>query len=259
MSMDIYGDVFGSMGAMTGDEAAFFGGFMIVWLVVVLLSNLFGILSYVLQSVGMYRIAQRRGIHNPWLAWIPVASMWTLGSIADQYQYVAKGKVRSYRKILLGLNIAMAASTVVLMALAFAVGFSAGVADTAVGAAGSMVAPALALVVVYLALFAVAIVLAVYQYIALYNLFASCDTNNAVVFLVLGIFFNVTLPFFIFAVRKKDQGMPPRRQPPVQPEHISAAEPVEEPVVEAEVVEEPITAEDPARDVVEAEPEDFVD
>ena len=62
---------------------------------------------YVFQSLGMYTIAKRRGIRNPWLSWIPVGNMWILGSISDQYQYVVKGRVRKRRKLLLGLMIAI--------------------------------------------------------------------------------------------------------------------------------------------------------
>lgn len=245
-SMDIYGEMFNSMGALTGDEAAFFGGFMIVWLVAVLFSYLFSILSYVLQSLGFYAIAKRRGIHNPWMAWIPVVNLWTLGSIADQYQYVAKGRVRSYRKVLLGLQIAMVGATVLFTVFSITAGVFAGMADSVGAAVGSMIGPVLVFVVLYLAFFALAIVLSVFQYIALYNLFASCDPNNAVVFLVLSILINVTLPFFVFAVRKKDKGMPPRRQPnpvvPQMPEEVPVAEetPVsgEVPIVEAVSVEE---------------------
>ena len=54
----------------------------------------------------------------------------------------------------------------------------------------------------------------VFRYIAYHKLFTSSDPNNAVAFLIIGIFIPVTLPFFVFACRKKDRGMPPRKQTP---------------------------------------------
>ena len=60
--------------------------FVIVYLVILLVALGFGMVWYVLQSLGLYTIAERRGIRNPWLAWVPVANMWVLGSISDQYQ-----------------------------------------------------------------------------------------------------------------------------------------------------------------------------
>ena len=78
------------------------------------------------------------------------------------------------------------------------------------------------------ALFIVAVVAAVFVYIAYYDYFVSCEPNNAVLYLVLSILIPVTLPFFIFFSRKKDDGMPPRRD----------AQPVAEPVQESPKAEE---------------------
>ena len=43
-------------------------------------TTLIGIATYVLSALGLYTIAKRRGLNHPWLAWIPVASAWTVGS-----------------------------------------------------------------------------------------------------------------------------------------------------------------------------------
>ena len=59
-------------------------------------------------------------------------------------------------------------------------------------------------------LMAIAVTYSVFAYLAYYDLFKSCKPDNAVLFLVLSIFVNVTLPFFIFACRKADEGMPPK-------------------------------------------------
>ena len=66
---------------------------------------LLAVVVYVFQSIGLYTIAKRRGIQNPWLAWLPIGSEWIAGSIADQYRYVVKGEVKNKRKTLLILNI----------------------------------------------------------------------------------------------------------------------------------------------------------
>ena len=64
----------------------------------------FALLLYVFRSMGVYSIAKRRELKNPWFAWIPVVDQYLLGSLSDQYQYVAKRKVKNKRKILLGLQ-----------------------------------------------------------------------------------------------------------------------------------------------------------
>ena len=71
---------------------------------------------------------------------------------------------------------------------------------------------AVLLVIGFVLLLAVlAIVNTVFMYMAYYDLFESCKPSQAVVFLILSIFFSFLLPFFVFACRKKDLGMPPRR------------------------------------------------
>ena len=159
---------------------------------------LFSVGCYVLSSLGVYTIAKRRGIRHPWLAWFPYGNMWILGSISDQYQYVVKGRIKNRRKVLLAIMIAMIALMVPITAFEIMSAFG--------------LKAAMALVVLtYLLLVALAIVGGVFQYMAYYDLFRSCLPENATVFLVLGILFQVTLPFFLFACRKHEKGMPPRK------------------------------------------------
>ena len=185
----------------------------------------FTILSYVLQSLGMYTIAKRRGIRKPWLAWLPLGNMWILGSISDQYRYVAKGEVKNKRKALLGLTIALSILVIGIYVLYFAMIFQGVMDSTAVD--GSFVLSYFAAIIpVALGLLVFSLIATVIQYIALYDLYASCAPSNAIIYLLLSIFINVTMPFFVFACRKKDLGMPPRKEDmPVQP------------VLEAEVIE----------------------
>ena len=227
-------------GAVEGTLVGAAGIFMGLLLLFYFLALAFSVVSYVLSAVGMYRIAKRRGIHHPWLAWIPVGSCWLLGSISDHYQYVAKQKNTKRRKVLLTLN---------LILLGAAGAFGGGVAAMAI-MAGSMagqssVALALAMSVVsYLVVMGLGIAVTVICYIAYYDLFRSCKPDNAVLFLVLSIIFNVTLPFFLFFISHSDEGMPARRpqQPPQQISQEPAASEAGEteiPAVEAEIVEDP--------------------
>ena len=210
-----------------------------VFLVLYFLAMAFSVISYVLGAVGMYRIAKRRGIHHAWLAWVPVGSNWLLGSISDHYQYVAKQKVTRRRKVLLTLSLILLGASG-----AFGGGLAAVVIMT--GSMAGEVHMALAIMlcaVAYLVVMGLAIAVTVISYIANYDLFRSCKPGNAVLFLILSVIFNVTLPFFVFFISNSDEGMPPRR--PRQPEQIPYEEPempVQEeviPVVEAEIVEDP--------------------
>jgi len=62
------------------------------------------ILGYIIKSLGLYRIASKRGVTDSWIAWIPVASDWVLGSVVDDFES-QKGSKRKFRVILLTLSI----------------------------------------------------------------------------------------------------------------------------------------------------------
>ena len=202
------------------------------------------IAAYVLRAIGLYTIAKRRGIANPWLAWIPVGWVWILGSISDQFRYVTKAQVKNKRITLLVMELIQFVVSIVmtvLMVIAF-IDFIE-VAEMAVSEeALAMQGVTLALKVlgVCAVIGALALATAIIRFIALYDVYMSVNPANAVLFLVLSILFSITEPFFIFFNRKKDSGMPPRcdvPQPPVAPVSYSyIPENAQEPV---EISEEP--------------------
>ena len=163
----------------------------------------FALLCYFLQSQGLYQIAKRRGIRNGWLTWIPVVNLWILGSISDQYQYVVKGRIKNRRKILLGLRIASVILSGFCGVIAFAIGIAAGITGNAEALVLTMLTPVL--------VWAIGVAATVVRFVAYYDLYRSCDPDDSVLLLVLSILFPVAIPFFVFSQRKKDQGMPPRK------------------------------------------------
>ena len=214
-----------------GLAAGALGVVVAVVLIFALVLLALSLVSYVLGALGLYRIAKRRGIHHAWLAWIPVGASWLLGSVSDHYQYVAKHKVTKRRKVLLALSI---------LAVCVSVG------EVIVAVISELVAGTIGLSLVlglfYVLMMGISIAAMVFCYIAYYDLFASCRPGSAVLFLVLGIFFSCTLPFFVFACSGSDQGMPPRRerrpapQIPYEPEQAPVQEQI--PVVETEIVDD---------------------
>lgn len=59
--------------------------FLIVWLLIMLVSAALGLAQYIMTSLSLYTIADRRCINNPWLAWLPIGNVWIIGSIADYH------------------------------------------------------------------------------------------------------------------------------------------------------------------------------
>lgn len=207
---------------------------VIYYLVYALFGGGMGILFYVFRSLGVYSIAKRRGLNRAWFAWVPVADAYLLGCVSDQYQYVVKGKDKSKRKWLLGLNIVMAVLILAVVGSAIGVAFKVtglamrGVSDAKV--ANAAMSSVLGILGFCLPLLGVSIAAAVFRYMALYDLYTSCDPRNNVMYLVLSIIFPVTEPFFLFFNREKDEGMPPRREAPAEPVGYV---PPEQPVWEA--------------------------
>ena len=178
-------------------------------------SSLWGIAMYVLTSLGLYTIAKRRAISKAWLAWIPVVNCWLIGCISDQYRYVVKGQVKSKRKSLLTLTIvqmALVLAFVAALTVTIVCGVNVSMAVTGYSRVlESIMVPAIVTLGLLLPIIGVGIAKMVVYYMAMYDLYTSCSPENNVLFLVLGIVFRVTEPFFIFFNRKNDKGMPPRR------------------------------------------------
>ena len=217
--------------AMAGAAAVF----IIIYVLVIFLSVAFSIAAYILQGLGFSTVAERRGIRHSWLAWVPVGNLWILGSLSDQYQYLVKGKIKSRRKRMVALVIV----TIVLY-------FVSMVSMMVSLFVGDMISPLAFIAAV--GMVAAAISLTVLQYMCYYDYYRSCEKNNGALYLVLSIFVSVAIPFLVFACRKKDEGMPPRKQPaPAQP--IVQTEPVQPPVAEVMPTEEPVTEEPVAEEI----------
>lgn len=184
-----------------------------------------GLLVYILQAWALYTIAERRGINKPWLAWIPVVNVWILGSISDQYQYVVKRQVKNKRNVLLGLEIAMTAIAI-FMVVFIIVGLFCGLLAMEPSMKDGMlpvqtddfrdtVGALLVVVLLSIAVAVLAIIEAVCSYIALYDIFCSCDPKNSTLYLVLSLVGNVVISgascIFLMLCKDKDLGMPPRK------------------------------------------------
>ena len=189
-------------------------------------SMLLSVATYVLSALGLYTVASRRGIRNPWMAWIPVLNVWLLGSLSDQYRYVVKGQVKNKRKALLILNIINMVLGIAVVVFLILMAVAAVRSEMGYFRSDSLMNEilryAIALGCTGMIMMGTGIAAAVVRYIALYDVYMSMDPSNCVLFLVLSIIFKITEPFFLFFSRNNDKGMPPRREaptyiPPVEP------------------------------------------
>ena len=198
-----------------------FGGVFVVlvMLLIYVIAAAVSVVQYVLQSLGTYTLAKRRGIRHPWLAWLPVGINWIWGSLADQYQYVAKGRIKNRRKVLLVLNILIIVLGAVILGMYINL-ITQMIYNMDAMSDQQILGKLVGILALAVALYVLSVVSVIIMYIVLHNIYVSCSPDNAVLYLVLSIVFSFLMPVFVFVCRKKDAGMPPRKTPepePVQP------------------------------------------
>ena len=192
-------------------------------------NNLLSIAIYIFTSLALFTIARRRFVPHAWLAWIPFAQFWIVGSISDNYHWSVHHQIKKKRKVLLVLYILMIICVVVLIAGMFKMliaVINAGITSDAQieemlnmissgdpGRYEDLLAEFLSsLGMMFLSLLVmlpVSIIYVIFYYMALYGLYRSCTPENAGVYLALSILFSFTLPIFLMICRNKDQGMHP--------------------------------------------------
>lgn len=193
-------------------------------------SAMVGLTLYMLSALSIYKIARRRRISNAWLAWVPVCGDWILGSVADQYQYVVKGRVKNRRLPLLLLSMLQMCLNIVVTALSIST-VSYVLQFVLTGAGYPDVERLVVLSVLSMVQAVGMIAYLVIRSFVLYDVYSSCTNRNNVLFLVMSLIFRFLEPVFFFVCRNKEEGMPPRRDEPAfeEPETVEEAEaPAEE-------------------------------
>lgn len=179
-------------------------------LIALAISLCVGAVLYVVQALAMYRIAKYRGISNPWLAWVPIGNLWILGSLSDQYGYLTCGKIQHRRVILPVLGGAATVMLIVMVQTLYRVVGDFGLYGGYISVPSPFETLICAIVIIIGAGFTIARM--VYYFICLYNVYRSCDPSIAMVYLVISILFSIAAPFLLFSCRKKELGMPPRKE-----------------------------------------------
>ncbi|MBQ8558733.1 MAG: hypothetical protein IJ439_01970 [Tyzzerella sp.] len=148
-----------------------------------------GIASYIMKSLSLYTIANRRQVKNPWMAWVPVANYWLKGSVVDDYDE-QNGMKRKWRVVLLVLSLLSTVGLIVVYIAMFLWIFSM-TAQYSYSYLGPEVTEMIGgLIVVYAALIVVALVAAALQTcnaICLYKIFESTVPEKSLKYMLLSI------------------------------------------------------------------------
>ena len=180
-----------------------------VYAVIFGFSLLIGIGFLIMQGIGLSAMCKKLNIGSTWMCYLPLFNYVPMGRIAGKYE----NNIGKSNKKLGGWLVALSILTVVAV-IAFVVLFAASIfslvssANSAVLDSTDLAVNGIAMfipaIIFYLITLGLAIAQTVIYYIVLWKIFNVFDSNNAVLFLVLSIFFNFLPPIFILLIRNKE-------------------------------------------------------
>lgn len=199
------------------EEAVSF--FLTVFIGVFAVSISIGIVIYLLEAIGVYKMAKSAEVKNPWLAFIPVANDWVFGTLAEKYK--KKNGTKSARfgiilPVLEGIvfieSIALTIFTVI--SIKEITGYALDAVNTSTEMAPEQFMSLIPVIILYFALMAVAIAYAVVFFIALWRVYSSFDKSNATLYIVLSVVFTISVPVILFIIRNRKPEFDPHNNVP---------------------------------------------
>lgn len=201
---------------MSSSGSDIFSVIMTVYLLVIVAAVMIGIVKYVFKSIALYRLAQRTGNANPWMAWVPFARSYLQGDLAGSMP-LKKRRLQSpgLWKVLIPLI-----GTAVIAGLYFIFIVVAGI-ETALSYSAGMGAGSLTLIWVIVFLLIIAVVAlqaieAVLDVLVNFHIYHRLTSHNmAIIHSVLGIFIPMYEAICLFIMSKKpyNPGMEPNLPP----------------------------------------------
>ncbi len=169
-------------------------GILAVFGIVIFLAIAISLTVYVFYAISLYTLANKRGMKNTFLAFIPIANTYFLGKITDDICRTMNQKT-NYAQKLLVFNIISVAASIILSPLLLVAGLLRNVAVLLV-----------VVMLFYLLILLANVCYLVFFYIALYKIYKEYAPNNAVLFEIISIIVNISHPFILFAIRNNKSG-----------------------------------------------------
>lgn len=194
--------------AMTGVIAVV----LVIYLLIFLFVFGFALANYIMTSLALHKLADRRQIPNPWMAWLPFASDWLIGNIVDDYDG-RNGIKRKWRVLLLTMSLISVVGLIVIYIAMFVWIFVMAFqyADVAEPPVAQLIG---GFVFIYVALLIVAVVATAKSFcqaICIYKIFESTVPEKSVKYLLLYLLVPLAGP--ICLLKCKDKGYPyPQQQ-----------------------------------------------
>lgn len=162
-----------------------------------------GIVLFILNGLGLYKMAKNIEISNKWLAFIPIANNYVLGSISQKYIKADGSKSAKFGIILPLLSLAKFILTIALFIFSV-ISVTSIISNVELAIENDsqmtmeMFKSFIPVIILYFVLLAIAIWYAVSYFIALWRVYSLYDSSNATVFLIVSILFGAITPIFLF-------------------------------------------------------------
>lgn len=199
------------------DETVSF--FLAIFIGTFTISLLIGLALYLLESIGVYKMAKSAEIKNPWLAFIPVANDWVFGTLAEKYKKKNGTKSARFGIILPVLEGIVLIETIALtiftvISIKEITGYALDAVNTSSEMAPEQFMSLIPVIILYFALMAVAFAYAVVFFIALWRVYSSFDKSNATLYIVLSVIFTISVPIILFIIRNRKPEFDPHNNVP---------------------------------------------
>lgn len=167
--------------------------FLAIYSAVSVLAVAYVLFNYVATGVSLFRMMDKTGVSNPWMAWVPFCNVYALGDLADTYNLLCEGKATRYgKRTLTWFIVAVALSQPTLLVL-YAMNPEASVPTD--------------LWLLLAGLAAAATVYSVFYFISLYKIYR-LFSDKAVALLVLSVATGVAVPFILLYLSRRDPRLP---------------------------------------------------
>lgn len=185
------------------------GSAIIVYGIIGSFSSFIGIALFVLNGIGLYDMAKKMNLSNPWISFIPFANVFALGRIAERYVKREGTKSAKFSVILLGFYIVQFISIIIFIAFTvFALISLIAKAEMVINDDSSMALSmfnvVIPVIIFYFILLAVAVTYNVIYYVAYWRVMSIFCNENATLFTVLSVLFSFLAPIFIFVNRNRE-------------------------------------------------------
>ena len=168
--------------------------FLAVYSAVSVLAVAYALFNYVATGVSLFRMMDKAGVSNPWMAWVPFCNSYALGALADNYNLLWEAKPTSYAKKVLAWHIVVTALAQPLILALYAMK-----PDTAVP---------MDLWLLLLGYVAAGVVYTVFYSISLYKLYRTFAPESATGLLVLSVLVGISVPLILLVLSRREVRLP---------------------------------------------------